>query len=172
MHQNRNLKLFSSLLLLPVLIPLLFIVSNDVNKWRIKRQSRARLEKSVSLIQVRIHRDEVKWMDKKEVLVNGRMFDYKSSSLNNGWYTFTGHYDDKEAKLLRKQQQAQEQKAGQQTLIRLFKSLHQLYHQSHETPPVPASLVYCFTNLRNTAILLTPQEVSTPPPRQHGLRSV
>ncbi len=48
MHGNRNLKIRSSLLLLPVLIPLLFIVVNDLNKWKIKMQSHARLEKSRS----------------------------------------------------------------------------------------------------------------------------
>ena len=172
MHRNRNLKLFSSLLLLAVLIPLLFIVSNDLNKWRIKWQSRARLEKTADLTQLRIHRDEVKWMDKKEVLVHGRMFDYKTVSIKDGWYTFTGHYDDKEARLLRKQQQAQEEKTGRQALIRLFKSLQQLYHQSQDPPPAPASSVYCYSILRNAALRLTPQEVSTPPPRLNGHLSV
>lgn len=166
MHGNRNLKIRSSLLLLPVLIPLLFIIVNDLNKWKIKMQSHARLEKSRSLIQLRIHKDEVKWMDKKEILVNGRMFDYKEASLSDDWYTFTGHYDDKEGKLLRKQQQTREQKEQQQTLLQLFKSLQQLYHEPQDTSPQSAILICNTHYLRNTGLQTAILDVNTPPPQQ------
>lgn len=165
MHRNRNLKFFSSLLLLAVLIPLLFMISNDLNKWRIKTQSRARLEKSRSLIQLRLHKDEVKWMDKKEILVNGRMFDYKDITLSEDWYTFTGHYDDKEGKWLRKQQQSQEQKKDQHTLLQVFKSLQQLYHESGDASPSPANPLSNPRSLRNTRVLTVILDVSTPPPQ-------
>lgn len=166
MQGNRNLKIRSSLLLLPVLIPLLFIVVNDLNKWKIKLQSHARLEKSRSLIQLRIHKDEVKWMDKKEILVNGRMFDYKEVSLADDWYVFTGHYDDKEGKLLKKQQLAREQKEGQRTLLQVFKSLQQLYYEPQDDTAQPAVLTFNTHYLRNTGLQTAILDVNTPPPQR------
>lgn len=172
MHRNRNLKFLSSLLLLPLLIPLLFMVINDLNKWKIKIQSHARLERSRSLIQVRVHKDEVKWMDKKEILVNGRMFDYKEVRLAADWYVFTGHYDDKEGTLLKKQQQAREQKEGHQTLLQVFKSLLQLYHEPQEANTQPA-ILSCNTHfLRNTGLPTAILDVSTPPPQQNSCFTV
>lgn len=172
MHRNRNLKFFSGLLLLAVLIPLLFIVSNDLNKWRIKTQSRARLEKSRSLIQLRLHKNEIKWMDKKEILVNGRMFDYKEVTQTDDWYTFTGHYDDKEGKWLRKQQQAQEQKKDHHTLLQVFKSLQQLFHESGEANASPATPLFRQHFLRNTALLTVILDISTPPPQVNSQPTV
>lgn len=172
MQRNRNLKTRSSLLLLTVLIPLLFMVGNDLYKWKIKMQSHARLERSSSLIQLRIHKNDVKWMDKKEILVNGRLFDFRKVTLTDDWYTFTGHYDDKESKLLRKQQQAREQKKGQQALLQVFKSLQQLYHEPQDAGNIPASMICKPTFLRNTDILTTILEVSTPPPQRNSNHTV
>ncbi|HRG24048.1 MAG TPA: hypothetical protein PLL23_06640 [Chitinophagaceae bacterium] len=167
MQRNRNRSFISLLLLLPVLIPLLFIVINDLNKWQIKYRSHERFSSSVSLVQLRIPESEVKWMDKKEIFVNGRMFDIKKSALKNGWYTFTGHYDDPETKLLRKQQRARQQKAGQQALVQVFKSLQQLYFEPQEpgfhpsVPDLPPSF------LRNEPLLTAYLTVSTPPPQDY-----
>jgi hypothetical protein len=166
MQGNRNLKILSSLLLLPVLIPLLFMVITDLNKWKIKMQSHARLERSRSLIQLRIHKDEVKWMDKKEILVNGRMFDYKEVSLSDDWYVFTGHYDDKEGKLLKKQQLAREQKEGQRTLLQVFKSLQQLFYEPLDAKEQRLLLICTTHYLRNTGLQTLVLEVNTPPPQE------
>ncbi len=172
MHRNRNLTVFSCLLLVALLIPLLFMVSHDLHKWKIKTQSRARLEKSRTLIQLRLHKDEVKWMDKKEILVNGRMFDYKEVSMVDDWYTFTGHYDDKEGKWLRKLQQAQEQKKDQQTLLQVFKSLLQLYHESGEASASSASPLFSHPFLRNASLLTVSLDISTPPPQANSQPTV
>ena len=67
MQRNKNRSFISLLLLLPVLIPLLFIVINDLNKWQIKYRSHERFSSYVSLVQLRIPESEVKWMDKKEI---------------------------------------------------------------------------------------------------------
>jgi hypothetical protein len=165
MQRNRNRSLTSLLLLLPVLIPLLFIVMNDLNKWLIKYQSNERLKSSWSLVQIRIAADKVQWMDKKEIVVDGRMFDIKKSELKDGWYTFTGHYDDPETKLLRKQQRAQQQKAGQQTLLQVFKSLQQLYYEPQEPGHLPAAPVLTQSVLRNPPLQTAVLEVNTPPPQ-------
>lgn len=165
MQRNRNRSFISLLLLLPVLIPLLFIVINDLNKWQIKYRSHERFSSYVSLVQLRIPESEVKWMDKKEIFVNGRMFDIKKSALKNGWYTFTGHYDDPETKLLRKQQRTQQQKAGHQTLLQVFKSLQQLYHEPQEPGILPAGPALPQPLLRNSSLQTAYLSVSTPPPQ-------
>lgn len=165
MRINRNQPLTSFLLLLPVLIPLLVMVFSDLNKWQIKHRSHERLNSTVSLVQLRISESDVKWMDKKEIFVNGRMFDIKNSELKNGWYTFTGHYDDPETKLLRKQQRARQQKAGQQALIQVFKSLQQLYHEPQEPGFLPAGPALPQPLLRNDPLLTVYLAVSTPPPQ-------
>ena len=54
MKRFRNQQSISLILLLPVLIPLLFIVINDLDKWQIKFRSRERLKESSSLVQLRI----------------------------------------------------------------------------------------------------------------------
>lgn len=165
MQRNKNRSFISLLLLLPVLIPLLFIVFNDLNKWQIKYRSHERFSSYVSLVQLRIPESEVKWMDKKEIFVNGRMFDIKKSALKNGWYTFTGHYDDPETKLLRKQQRTQQQKAGHQTLLQVFKSLQQLYHEPQEPGILPAGPALPQPLLRNSSLQTAYLSVSTPPPQ-------
>lgn len=165
MQRNKNRSFISLLLLLPVLIPLLFIVINDLNKWQIKYRSHERFSSSLSLVQLRIPESEVKWMDKKEIFVNGRMFDIKKSALKNGWYTFTGHYDDPETKLLRKQQRTQQQKAGHQTLLQVFKSLQQLYHEPQEPGILPAGPALPQPLLRNSSLQTAYLSVSTPPPQ-------
>ncbi|HOZ68604.1 MAG TPA: hypothetical protein PLU11_12470 [Chitinophagaceae bacterium] len=165
MRRNRNRPLISLLLLLPVLIPLLFIVMNDLNKWQIKYQGRERAKSSASLVQLRMHESKVQWMDKHEIFVNGRMFDITKSELNNGWYHFTGHYDDPETKLLRKQQKAQQQKDGQQTLLQVFKSLQQLYCESQEPGFLPATASLFQPYIPNDRLPAASLEVSTPPPQ-------
>jgi len=165
MQRNRNRSFISLLLLLPVLIPLLFIVINDLNKWQIKYRSHELFSSSVSLVQLRIPESEVKWMDKKEIFVNGRMFDIKKSELKDGFYTFTGHYDDPETKLLRKQQKAQQQKDGQQTLLQVFKSLQQLYYESEEPGFWPATAAVPQPRLSNERLATTFPDISTPPPQ-------
>ncbi len=169
MQRNRNRSLTSFLLLLPVLIPLLFIVINDLNKWQIKYQSSERLKSSFSLVQLRIAADKVQWMDKKEIVVNGRMFDIKKSELKDGWYTFTGHYDDPETKLLRKQQKAQQQKDGQQTLLQVFKSLQQLFYESQEPDFLLATVAVPQPRLCNDQLASTFPDVSTPPPQHSSI---
>jgi len=165
MSRNRNRSFISLLLLLPVLLPLLFMVSNDLSKWTIKQRSRERLNTGVSLIQIRVHEDQVQWMDKKEIFIHGRMFDIKKSDLKDGWYTFTGHYDTKETKLLRKQQAAQQQKAGQQSLLKVFKSLQQLFHEPQETGKQLAGPALPKRSLRKPILLTAVLEVNTPPPQ-------
>lgn len=151
--------------MLPVLIPLLFIVINDMNKWQIKYHHADRLNKTTSVIQLRIAADKVQWMDKKEIVVNGRMFDIKKSELKDGWYHFTGHYDDPETKLLRKQQKAQQQKDGQQTLLQVFKSLQQLYCESQEPGLLPDTASLLQPHLQNDRLTAASLEVITPPPQ-------
>lgn len=172
MQRNRNRSFISLLLLLPVFIPLLFIVINDLNKWQIKYRNQERLNATITLVQLRIAEDKVQWMDKKEIMVNGRMFDFKKAELKDGWYTFTGHYDDPETKLLRKQQRTQQQKAGQQTLLQVFKSLQQLYHEPQEPGILPASPALPQPFLRNTSLQTAYLSVSTPPPQVNSIPTV
>jgi hypothetical protein len=165
MQRNRTRQSISILLLLPVLIPLLFIVITDLGKWEIKWNSHDRLEESSALIQLRIPEKEVHWMDRREISVDGKMFDIKSQELINGLYYFTGHFDERETALQQKQQASHTE--NQQSIIQVFKSLQQLYFDPQEPgffcpTPVPVIIISANNNLL-TAIL----DVNTPPPQQY-----
>ena len=164
MRRNRTRQSISILLLLPVLIPLLFIVITDMGKWEIKWNSHDQLEENSALVQLRIPENEVHWMDSREIFVDGKMFDIKSQERINGLYYFTGHFDEKETSLQQRQQSSHT--SNQQSVIQVFKSLQQLYFDPQD--PV------IFRSASETAITISPEtnlltailDVNTPPPQQ------
>ena len=151
--------------MLPVLIPILFIVITDLGKWEIKLYSRDRLEENSALVQLRIPENEVHWMDRREIFVDGKMFDIKSQELIDGLYYFTGHFDDKETRLQQKQQSSHNK--NQQSIVQVFKSLQQLYFDPQEPgvfwPAPVTAITFSAKNNLLTAIL----DVNTPPPQQY-----
>lgn len=126
MTVSKNHRIVSLLLLLPVTIPLLLLAVLDAAKWQHKY--RQNTGAGHTYVHISLTPEEMVWMDKKEILVNGRMFDIKTIRLEKGRYEIYGHYDDKESKLLRLRKR-QEESRNQHTLSQAFSSLQTLFFQ-------------------------------------------
>ncbi|MEQ1676705.1 MAG: hypothetical protein ABL876_08395 [Chitinophagaceae bacterium] len=83
------------------------------------------LEKKL-LLTITVNKEDVQWVKSgKEILLGNRMFDIKSYELRDGYYTFTGLYDDDETLLLQqlRDSQQKEKKTGNKYLVQLFQLL-------------------------------------------------
>lgn len=119
------------------------------------------------LLTVTVSENDINWVKPgKEIWLNNRMFDIKSSSNENGIYTFTGLYDDDETRLVKQLQiNQQENSAGNKVLAQLFQLLMSPYDN--------LSLQLTFYKKIKTEFLLTAtprlstQSISiiTPPPQ-------
>jgi hypothetical protein len=86
-------------MLLLVAAPIFFYAGFLIKQKIIQHQMHERLEGSY-LQTISIKSDKVVWLKaRKEVMVDGKMFDVKSYSTNNGITTLTGLYDVAEHKL-------------------------------------------------------------------------
>lgn len=81
---------------LPVLMFVFFLFKQHCIYYEMKKQ----LEKE-HLQTIRIPEKEVHWIKSgKEILVEGKMFDLESFSQENGYYRFTGLFDETETDLV------------------------------------------------------------------------
>ncbi len=81
--------------MLPVLLVLLFIYKRDSIRHHMKEE----LEKQ-SLQVVIVKKKDIVWVKPgKEIFLNGKMFDIKTSETKNGYTTFKGLYDEEETAL-------------------------------------------------------------------------
>lgn len=85
---------------------MLLIVSFIIKKKDIHQEMREEL-KVHSLKTIVIPADEVIWMDKHEIWINDQMFDISTQKLENGVFTFTGLYDEKETELITKEKETE-----------------------------------------------------------------
>jgi len=65
---------------------------------RIQYEVREKLEKDL-LQTIAVSSDELIWNNKKEVSINGRLFDVQFCKAQNGKYILTGLFDDKETEI-------------------------------------------------------------------------
>lgn len=109
--------------LLVVLAPLSYALTVVVKEQVIHRQMRSKLGRD-QLLTITLKVDEVVWMDKHEILVDGYMFDISSRKLENGVYTFTGLFDKEETELVKNHQGHHDRsKDGQTQLLQSVFSL-------------------------------------------------
>jgi hypothetical protein len=121
--------------------PLLFIILTGIKQQEIRQSMRRRLESNM-LHTITIAKKDVRWLkDGKEILVDGRMFDIKSSkSADNGKISFTGLYDDEETTLVKKisKNQQNENNTGGKLLAQLFQLLCSSFNHSPEEIFIPS----------------------------------
>lgn len=80
-------------------MPLVFSASLMIRLKIVQHEAKEKLEKSM-LETLVLGNGEFNWYKKnKEISVDGRLFDVKSFSERNGWYTFRGIYDENETAL-------------------------------------------------------------------------
>ena len=83
-------------MLLVASIPFAFIVTLQAKQQFIRYEIMERLEQQ-SLHTIILSKNDVHWIkNKKEILVDGKMFDVKSFIVENGHYKFTGLFDEEE----------------------------------------------------------------------------
>ena len=87
------------LLLVFAAIPLFYALGFRVQQLAIHQKMKKRLE-SQFLHSITIAEKDIYWIEKgKEILINGMMFDIRSSTFEKGYYSFTGLYDNEDQAL-------------------------------------------------------------------------
>lgn len=162
MQKQRHI---SAVFLVLVTVPLLFIALTEISKWQLKARMQTLLKSGRQTVTLHLRAEEVKWMDKEEILVDGCMFDIKHSELNNGWYTFTGHFDKEETDFVNKQQNTHTTDTlTYNKLIQLFKNLQQQFYPVAENAPAPAGNAMLYAPYQPGAMLIVCCPVPPPPP--------
>lgn len=151
--------------LLVVLAPLSYALTVVVKEQVIHRQMRSKLGRD-QLLTITLKVDEVVWMDKHEILVDGYMFDISSRKLENGVYTFTGLFDKEETELVKNHQDHHDRsKDGQTQLLQSVFSLTAITPEASaaETHFINHSCIYpAYLTLRIQSPVL---DQLTPPPQ-------
>lgn len=92
-------KISASVLLLASIIPFALVFFFHIKQQAVRYEMKERLEEQI-LHTITLSEADVHWVKKKkEILVNGKMFDVKSYYIENDQYKFTGLYDDEETEL-------------------------------------------------------------------------
>lgn len=139
MVKRVNNSIISIFLLILSAFPFLFTFLLQAKKSTIHHSMIRKLETGFFQT-ITVKKENVHWLKKgKEILVYGRMFDIKSLTLQNGFYTFTGLYDDEETALLEQiRKNHQNNSPINKELVQLFQLLHSQYSDpTFDEPFVP-----------------------------------
>lgn len=124
----------ASLLLLITSIPFSFTAYFFAKQKMIQHEMKEKLEQS-SLHTISVPENEIHWMKTgKEILVDGKMFDVKSYSVNNGFYFLKGLFDDDETILVKQIENStrQNNESGSRLLVQIFQLLQSIYPENHD----------------------------------------
>ena len=129
------------LLLLLAALPLVYTLFMGIPQKAIQHKMKERLETQL-LRTITVAKNDVHWVkDEKEIWVNGRMFDIKSSHLQNGVYVFSGLYDEEETALLEQlQKDQQNNNSNSKQLVQLFQLLQSFYNNPQEEIVSPGNI--------------------------------
>lgn len=160
-------KIISLFFILPGFAPLLFIIIFSLKQQAIRHRMKERMENQ-SLHGITLADNEIHWLkEEKEILVNGKLFDIKSISQNNGLTTFYGLYDEEETLLktvfetnCKKKMTAENMLLGQ-----LFQCLHGIYFIPVATSPFLSGKQLHEVSLNSPKILSRFKTILTPPPQ-------
>lgn len=114
----------------PVITGFIFQLHQKIIRHQMKEELENKLLQTVI-----IQENEIHWLKAgKEIWLNNRLFDVKSSNYENGQYTFTGLYDEEETllvTLLQKNQQ-RENASGNKILAQLLQLFPVNYERAEE----------------------------------------
>jgi hypothetical protein len=159
-------KIACALFILLWLMPLLAVISFDIKKNIIQTRMREKLGME-NLQTIKIAEKDVIWMDKHEIWVNEHMFDIHSKELQDGFYIFTGLYDEDETELVLDQHKNSEKNQEQsQLLSQLFKCLHSVFYQTAGTDAYSLSNRTKYASLTPCKTLQLYRAVPIQPPRK------
>jgi hypothetical protein len=168
MATTTHKRIISLVLLLPGLIPWLFILVFYLQENHIRHEMKEKLEANIPLQSLTLNDHEIRWVKKnREILVNGKMFDIKTSLRENGRTTFTGLYDDQETALKQQLQEGWEKQSSQDNILiaQLLTAVQNLYFEdpgmyllSYMPPPG-------YPILSGFELAWTYKDIHSPPPR-------
>lgn len=108
---------------------------------------------------------DVVWMDKHEIWVNELMFDIRTSKLENGIYTFTGHYDEQETILVKQQKDATGKNQSENKLLsQLIKCFQHIFYNRPSGDHLLAAKQEHILNLNFLKLPFPFRSIPTPPP--------
>jgi hypothetical protein len=109
-------------------MPLVYTLIIGIPQKAIQHKMKQRLETQF-LQTITVSENNIVWIkDDKEIWVNGRMFDIRSSHLQDGVYVFSGLYDEDETVLAEHlQKDQQNNKTNSKQLVQLFQLLQSFY---------------------------------------------
>ena len=137
-------------------------------QWMIRHEMEEKLEQQ-HLQTLRIPVAEVNWYKKnKEIIVEGKLFDVKSATPDNGVIIFTGLYDDEETEIKNKLWELQNKKNedGNSQIAKKFISIllfadEKLTHQ-FKNVDIPAIR---YTNYNKDNLITADIAIPSPPPK-------
>ena len=145
----------------PLLITIAFHLKREVIRDRMKEK----LETSTQLETVILPADEVIWMDDHEIWVNEQMFDIHSKEFTDGIYTFKGHFDKEETKLvIAKRASGKRHHDEKKLLTRFFQLLPAALDDTRIEYFTPVALKPNFDVKQTFSLTNHFSKVPTPPP--------
>jgi hypothetical protein len=147
--------------------PVSFTMFLLIKQQSIRHSMKEKLEQKL-LHNISVPESKVMWVKyKKEIRVDGKMFDIKSFSVENGHYHFTGLFDEEETTLNNYLEKNTEQKneRSNSILASLFQLLQSVYPgDSNDTiMQEDNSRIYCCLILSNIPSPI--KNILTPPPQ-------
>jgi hypothetical protein len=160
-------KITAFIFILTGFLPVLFTLTFLFRQQLIRHEMKEKLEKeSVCIIAVPV--ENVVWFKyKKEIIIDGRMFDVKSFSSANGIVIFKGLYDDDETALVEYLEKNLNKKntPTNRLLTDLFQLLQSIYNENAlESITVPTNIP-SYANLTLLHISSPFINIVTPPPQ-------
>jgi hypothetical protein len=121
------------ILLLLAAMPLVYTLIIGVPQQAIRHKMKEQLE-TQTLHTITVAENDVQWItDGEEIWVNGRMFDIRSSHLQNGVYVFSGLYDNEETAFVDHLQKDQQNNPdNNKQLVQFFQLLQSIYSNPQE----------------------------------------
>lgn len=157
-------KLTSLLFILLGLAPLLAVLVLSIRKQHVRHRMKEKLESQL-LQTIVLSESDVTWVKKHEIRIEGRMFDIKTKKLVDGYYTFTGLYDDEETMLEELQKKTSSGQHEQYKLLAYYlKCLPHFFNAitDYSYKAGTSSCISCFVSKDPVTLF---QEILTPPPQ-------
>jgi hypothetical protein len=160
-------KISASIFLIASFIPVAMVLSFHINQQLVRYEMKEKLEEQ-NLHTITLSTENVHWVKKnKEILVNGKMFDVKSFSIENGLFKFTGLYDEEETALADQlENNFNKNNHTQSWLIsNLFSWLHSVYPGDKIEILVPENRTRIVAHFINNSLSSPFKIILTPPPQ-------
>lgn len=154
-------------------MPLLFTLFFLFKQQLIRHEMKEKLEEEM-LHTVVVPAKQLIWVKyKKEIHVDGKMFDIKSMRIENDNYIFTGLYDDEETALNNyfENHTNQENESGNQLLLSIFQLLQSSFIEDEISSLVTVIAVDKYPMFTLQHISFPFKNILTPPPQQLSVHS-